>query len=95
MFEGIQRGLSEAFKKLRGQGRLTEANMREGLREVRTALLDADVNLNVADAFIQHLEKGRPERIRRTTAWDRWWVLAATFTLWTTAWSLRRNSGLV
>jgi signal recognition particle subunit SRP54 len=54
MFEGIQRGLTEAFKKLRG-GRLTEANIRDGLREVRTALLDADVNLNVADTFIQRV----------------------------------------
>ena len=52
MFEGIQKGLSDALKKLRGRGRLTEANVREGLREVRRALLDADVNLHVADAFI-------------------------------------------
>jgi hypothetical protein len=49
----------------------------------------------IADAFVEHLEKGRPERIRRTSAWDRWWVLAGTFLLWTTAWSLRRSAGLV
>ncbi len=49
----------------------------------------------IAEAFVTHLEKSRPERIRRTTAWDRWWVLAGTFLLWTAAWSLRRNSGLV
>src|SRR5262245_29920241 len=55
MFEGIQRGLSEALKKLRGRGRLTEANVRDGLREVRRALLDADVNLTVADEFIQRV----------------------------------------
>ena len=48
MFEGIQRGLSEALKKLRGRGRLTEANVGEGLQEVRKALLDADVNYTVA-----------------------------------------------
>src|SRR6266849_6046294 len=52
MFEGIQRGLGEALKKLRGRGRLTEANVREGLQEVRTALLDADVNFTVANDFI-------------------------------------------
>ena len=40
MFEGIQRGLSEALKKLRGRGRLTEANVREGMQEVRRALLE-------------------------------------------------------
>ena len=50
MFEGITRGLSEALKKLRGRGRLTEANMRDGLQEVRKALLDADVNYTVATA---------------------------------------------
>jgi hypothetical protein len=49
----------------------------------------------IADAFIEHIEKGRPERIRRTTAWDRWWVLAGIFALWTTAWGVRRYSGLV
>src|SRR6516164_8416747 len=55
MFEGIQKSLSEAFKKLRGRGRLTEANIREGLREVRTALLEADVNFNVVNALIQRV----------------------------------------
>src|SRR5213595_3503368 len=57
MFESIQRGLSEAFKKLRGRGRLTEANVREGLQEVRKALLDADVNFTVANDFIACVEK--------------------------------------
>ncbi len=55
MFEGIQRGLSEALKKLRGRGRLTEANMRDGLRDVRRALLEADVNFTVANAFIERV----------------------------------------
>src|SRR6266851_4269077 len=53
MFEGIQRGLSEALKKLRGRGRLTESNVRDGLREVRRALLEADVNFTVANEFIE------------------------------------------
>jgi signal recognition particle subunit SRP54 len=57
MFEGIQRGLSEALKKLRGRGRLTEANVREGLQEVRRALLDADVNYTVANEFIARVEQ--------------------------------------
>jgi signal recognition particle subunit SRP54 len=55
MFEGIQRGLSDALKKLRGRGRLTEANVKDGLREVRKALLDADVNYNVANEFIKRV----------------------------------------
>lgn len=56
MFEGITRGLSDAFKKLRGRGRLTADNIREGLREVRRALLEADVNLTVVTEFIQRVE---------------------------------------
>jgi signal recognition particle subunit SRP54 len=55
MFEGIQRSLSDALKKLRGRGRITEANIREGLQEVRKALLDADVNYNVVQSFIQRV----------------------------------------
>jgi signal recognition particle subunit SRP54 len=55
MFEGITKGLSEALRRLRGRGRLTEANIRDGLRDVRTALLEADVNFNVANAFIQRV----------------------------------------
>lgn len=52
MFEGLQRTLTDALRKLRGKGRLTEANIRESLDEVRTALLDADVHLDVANGFI-------------------------------------------
>jgi signal recognition particle subunit SRP54 len=67
MFEGIQRGLSEALKKLRGRGRLTEANIRDGLLEVRTALLDADVNFTVANEFIQRVtEKAIGQAVLRS-----------------------------
>jgi signal recognition particle subunit SRP54 len=67
MFEGIQRGLSEALKKLRGRGRITEANVREGLMQVRRALLDADVNFDVADAFIKRVtEKSVGQEVLRT-----------------------------
>src|SRR6202140_1028114 len=52
MFESIQRSLSEALKKLRGRGRITEANIREAMQEVRKALLEADVNFTVAQDFI-------------------------------------------
>jgi signal recognition particle subunit SRP54 len=56
MFEGITRGLSDAFKKLRGRGRLTPENVKEGLREVRRAFLEADVNFNVLNDFIGRVE---------------------------------------
>ena len=67
MFEGIQRGLSDALRKLRGRGRLTEANIREGLREVRRALLEADVNFTVANDFIARVtEKSLGQEVLRT-----------------------------
>ena len=56
MFEGITRSLSDAFKKLRGRGRLTAENIREGMREVRRAFLEADVNFNVVTDFIGRVE---------------------------------------
>ena len=56
MFEGITKSLGEAFKKLRGRGRLTAENVKDGLREVRRAFLEADVNFNVATDFINRVE---------------------------------------
>ncbi len=55
MFEGIQRGLTDALKKLRGRGRITEANIRESMQEIRRALIDADVNFTVADEFVKRV----------------------------------------
>src|SRR5262250_28021 len=67
MFEGIQRSLSEAFKRLRGRGRLSESNVREGLRDVRKALLEADVNFTVVDQFIRRVtEKSIGETVLRS-----------------------------
>jgi signal recognition particle subunit SRP54 len=67
MFEGIQRSLSEAFKRLRGRGRLSESNVREGLREVRKALLEADVNFTVVDQFIKRVtEKSVGQEVLRS-----------------------------
>jgi signal recognition particle subunit SRP54 len=56
MFEGMTRSLGDALKKLRGRGRLTADNIRDGLREVRRALLEADVNLQVVTDFIGKVE---------------------------------------
>jgi signal recognition particle subunit SRP54 len=55
MFESLSDRLSLTFKKLKGQGKLTEANMKEGLREVRLALLEADVHYKVAKDFIDRV----------------------------------------
>jgi signal recognition particle subunit SRP54 len=52
MFENLTDRLEGVFKKLRGHGKLTEENIQESMREVRMALLEADVNLNVVKQFI-------------------------------------------
>ncbi|MCI5224276.1 MAG: signal recognition particle protein, partial [Candidatus Electrothrix sp. AR4] len=52
MFENLTDRLEGVFKKLRGHGRLTEENIDEAMREVRTALLEADVNFQVVKEFI-------------------------------------------
>ena len=55
MFDDLQKRLSSAFRRFRVSGVLTEANMKEGLREVRTALLEADVNYNVVQEFMARI----------------------------------------
>ena len=50
-FEGLAEKLSNSFKKLRSKGKLNEADVKEAMREVRLALLEADVNYKVAKEF--------------------------------------------
>ena len=57
-FEGLTEKLSNVFKKLRGKGRLSEADVREAMREIRLALLEADVSYKVVKDFV----KGVTER---------------------------------
>ncbi len=55
MFEELSRKLDLTLKKIRGQGKLTEKNISESLREIRRVLLDADVNYKVAKVFIENV----------------------------------------
>jgi len=55
MFESLQQGLTAALKAIRGHAKLTEANMRDGLRLVRQALLEADVSLPVVKNFMDRV----------------------------------------
>lgn len=57
MFESLSTKLEGIFKRLRGHGKLTEQNIQEALKEVRIALLEADVNFKVVKDFIQSVEK--------------------------------------
>ena len=56
-FESLTERLSGIFKKMRGQARLTEANMDDMLREIRVALLEADVNYKVVKEFINNVKE--------------------------------------
>src|SRR5215475_7478521 len=56
MFENLQERLQRTFKSLRGQGVLNEENMQETLRELRLALLEADVNFRVVKQFIEQVQ---------------------------------------
>ena len=51
-FEGLSEKLNAAFRRLRGKGRITESDVREAMREVRLALLDADVSYSVVKDFV-------------------------------------------
>jgi len=57
MFETLSDRLEGVFKKLRGQGRITESNIEEAVREVRLALLEADVNIKVVKDFVEHVKR--------------------------------------
>lgn len=56
MFEQLQQSLRQTFDRLRGRGRLSPDDIKQALREVRIALLDADVHFQVARDFVQKLE---------------------------------------
>ncbi len=56
MFENLQEKLQRAFKTLRGQAKLTEENIDEALREIRMALLEADVNFKVVKQLIDQIK---------------------------------------
>src|ERR1700759_3504338 len=56
MFDALSNKLQNAFKNLRGLGKISETNVADSLREVRLALLEADVNFKVARDFIERVK---------------------------------------
>ena len=54
-FEGLTEKLTNAFNRLRGKGRLTESDVREAMREVKLALLEADVSFKVVKEFVNRV----------------------------------------
>ena len=57
MLEQLQEHLSKVIKNVKGQGKISESNISDTLREIRIALLEADVNLSVAKKFVEHVKK--------------------------------------
>jgi signal recognition particle subunit SRP54 len=57
MFDNLTEKLQRAFKNLRGQGKLTEEHLDGGLKDIREALLDGDVNVDVADEMLAHIRE--------------------------------------
>ena len=57
MFDELSEKLEATFARLRGRGVLTEADIKEGLREVRRVLLEADVNFQLTREFLERVEK--------------------------------------
>ena len=57
MFDSLSEKLNRVFKKLKGRGRLTEANIQDALKEVRLALLEADVNYKVVKRLIEDIRE--------------------------------------
>ncbi|HZR84363.1 MAG TPA: signal recognition particle protein [Candidatus Binatia bacterium] len=57
MFDALSDKLDAVFRRIRGTGRITEANVEEALRDVRMALLEADVNFKVAKTFIDRVKE--------------------------------------
>jgi signal recognition particle subunit SRP54 len=57
VFTGLSSRLEDVFRRLRSRGKLTEANVRDALREVRLALLEADVNYGVVKDFIERVRE--------------------------------------
>ncbi len=57
IFEGLADRLQETFKKLRGHGKLTEDDVNEAMRDVRMALLEADVNFKVVKGFVKRVKE--------------------------------------
>ncbi len=56
-FEGLSSRLQEITRKIRGKARITEADLKEMLREVKLALLEADVNYKIVKEFISQIQE--------------------------------------
>ena len=64
MFENLSDRLERSFKLLKGEGKISELNVAETLKDVRRALLDADVNYKITKQFTNTVKRSRSEERR-------------------------------
>ena len=62
-FEGLSDKLSAVFKRMRNKGKLKESDIKEAMREVRLALLEADVNYKVTKEFVANVTRSEERRV--------------------------------
>ncbi len=75
MFENLQEKLSEAFKLLKGKGKISESNVKEALRQVKMSLLSADVNYKVVKELMERVtSKALGERVLKSITPDQQFV---------------------
>jgi hypothetical protein len=58
-------------------------------------VLDKLPTSEIAKSLVAQVAGNRPDRVKRTMAWDRWWVLSLLIAVWTACWIVRRRGGLV
>lgn len=75
MFENLQEKLSKAFKSLKGQGKISEKNIKEAIRMVKMSLLEADVNYKIVKGFIAKVkEKAMGEEVMKSLTPDQQFI---------------------
>jgi signal recognition particle subunit SRP54 len=74
VFESLTTKLDSIFSHLRGRGKLTEADIKDAMREIRLALLEADVNFQVVKDFVQRVrEQASGQEVMRSRPPDSKW----------------------
>ena len=84
MFESLTDSLSKSLRNLAGKGKLSESNIKEAMEEVRTSLLEADVNYDIVSEFIDEVIATSlgEEVLKKLKKGDAWQLAAASFKTW-------------
>ena len=77
------------------QAAATSAAQETPVADLRLDLLKGESADELKRRLAEHYERTRPREVRRSEAWDRWWIMTIVVGLWTTSWALRRRSGRV